>query len=87
MSVTAHTEEWRYLRIACAVVAVLPAPPPHLIDRLLVVAEANRIPPVLVLNKIDLPGASDVAATLTARYGAVGYPVIPVSARRSSGAS
>ena len=25
MTVTAHTEEWRYLRIACAVVALLVA--------------------------------------------------------------
>jgi ribosome biogenesis GTPase len=69
----------------CAVVAVQPTPPMRLIDRLLVVAEANRIPPVLVLNKIDLPGARDVAASLTARYGEIGYRVIPVSAKEGAG--
>jgi ribosome biogenesis GTPase len=69
----------------CAVVAVQPPPPLRLIDRLLVVAESNQIPPVLVLNKIDLPGAADVASRLEASYGGVGYPVIPVSAKQGVG--
>src|SRR5262245_52473062 len=33
-----------------------PDPVPQLVDRLLVVAEANQITPVVVLNKIDLDG-------------------------------
>jgi ribosome biogenesis GTPase len=35
-----------------------PEPVLQLIDRLLVVAEANRIPPVVVVNKIDLCAAA-----------------------------
>ena len=69
----------------CAVVAVQPPPPPRLIDRLLVVAEANRIPALLVLNKTDAPGAAEVANVLAARYGRVGYPVHAVSARTGAG--
>lgn len=69
----------------CAVVAVDPALPVGLIDRLLVAAESNRIPPVLVLNKIDLPGGPELAATLSARYLRVGYPVLEVSVRANVG--
>ena len=68
-----------------AVVAAQPPPPPRLIDRLLVVAESNRIRPVLVLNKIDLPDAAAEAARLSARYTSVGYTVISVSAKQSGG--
>ena len=69
----------------CAVVAVRPPPPPRLLDRLLVVAEANRIPAVVVLNKIDLPGGREVAAVFAVRYGGVGYPVFQVSASTGAG--
>ena len=69
----------------CAVVSVQPSPDPKLIDRLLIVAESNRIPPVLVLNKVDLPGGDDVAAMLGARYTTIGYRVIPASARQGVG--
>ncbi len=69
----------------CAVVAVDPALPAGLIDRLLVVAEASRIPPVLVLNKIDLSGGPELAAILSARYLRIGYPVLEVSARANLG--
>ena len=68
-----------------AVVAVEPRPRAQLVDRLLVVAEANAIPSVLVLNKMDLPGAAEVAPFLTARYRALGYPVLAVSARAQLG--
>ncbi len=69
----------------CTVVAVDPALPAGLIDRLLVVAEASRIPPVLVLNKIDLSGGPELAAILSARYLRIGYPVLEVSARANLG--
>ena len=67
------------------VVAVEPAPHAQLLDRLFVVAEASGIPPVLVINKVDLPGGSAVVEPLAARYAAVGYPVLPVSARTGAG--
>lgn len=58
-----------------------PAPIPQLIDRLLVVAEANSIPAAVVVNKIEL----DPGTALIARCRASGYPVYPTSARTGEG--
>jgi len=48
---------------------------PQLIDRLLVIAEANHLSPVVVVNKTDLAQAED----LVGRYRAAGYAVFPTS--------
>jgi ribosome biogenesis GTPase len=58
-----------------------PAPIPQLIDRLLVVAEANSIPAAIVVNKIDLDPGHD----LIARCRASGYVVYPTSTRTGEG--
>lgn len=58
-----------------------PDPVPSIIDRLLVLAEANDVMPALVMNKIDL----DPAAGLVQRYRSAGYDVFPVSAKRGEG--
>jgi ribosome biogenesis GTPase / thiamine phosphate phosphatase len=58
-----------------------PAPIPQLIDRLLVVAEANSIPAAVVVNKVDL----DPGAELIQRCRAAGYTVFPTSARSGQG--
>jgi len=58
-----------------------PAPVPQLIDRLLVVAEANEIPAAVVINKIDL----DPGTWLEARCRQAGYPVYRTSARTGEG--
>jgi ribosome biogenesis GTPase / thiamine phosphate phosphatase len=58
-----------------------PTPIPQLIDRLLVVAEANSIPAAVVVNKIDLDPGQD----LIARSRASGYQVYPTSARTGEG--
>jgi ribosome biogenesis GTPase len=58
-----------------------PAPIPQLIDRLLVLAEANEIPAALVVNKTDL----DPGRELVERYRAVGYRVYPTSVRGGEG--
>jgi ribosome biogenesis GTPase len=58
-----------------------PAPVPQLIDRLLVLAEANDLPAVVVLNKIDL----DPGDALAERMRHAGYPVFLTSARTGSG--
>ncbi len=58
-----------------------PDPVPQLIDRLLVVAEANQIPAAVILNKIDL----DPGTALRDRLTRAGYEVIPVSVKRSEG--
>ena len=67
------------------VMAIEPTPRAELIDRFLVVAEANSIPPVIVLNKMDLPDAVETALSLSARYEAAGYVVLRVSAKADIG--
>ena len=55
---------------------------PELMDRFLVVAEANDIPAVLVINKCDLEPTGD---NLAAPYSAAGYQVLRTSAQRGEG--
>lgn len=68
-------------RIFVVTAAREPAPIPSVIDRLLVLAEANDVTPALIVNKIDL----DPGADLIARYRAAGYEVFPVSTKRGDG--
>jgi ribosome biogenesis GTPase len=58
-----------------------PAPIPQLIDRLLVVAEANNLSAVVVLNKIDL----DPGTALAARMTQAGYPVFLTACKSGIG--
>lgn len=58
-----------------------PDPIPQLIDRLLVVAEANHIPAAVVLNKIDL----DSGEALAARFRKAGYEVFRATAKGGEG--
>jgi ribosome biogenesis GTPase len=58
-----------------------PAPLPQLIDRLLVVAEANAIPAAVVVNKIDL----DPGVGLGERFRSAGYDVFRASATTGEG--
>jgi len=58
-----------------------PAPIPQLIDRLLVVAEANEIAAAVVVNKVDL----DPGTALSARLRRAGYEVYPTSVRSGEG--
>jgi ribosome biogenesis GTPase len=58
-----------------------PAPVPSVIDRLLVLAEANDVTPAVVVNKIDLDPGTD----LIARYRAAGYDVFPVATKQGLG--
>jgi ribosome biogenesis GTPase len=58
-----------------------PAPIPQLIDRLLVVAEANSIPAAVVVNKVEL----DPGVELIERCRASGYTVFPTSAKTGVG--
>lgn len=58
-----------------------PAPVPQLIDRLLVVAEANEIPAAVVINKVDL----DPGVWLEERCRRAGYPVFRASAKTGEG--
>jgi ribosome biogenesis GTPase len=60
-----------------------PEPNPRLIDRFLVIAEANGLPPAIVLNKVELDaGAYDLLAR---RFGPAGYQVLPTSVKVPTG--
>jgi ribosome biogenesis GTPase len=58
-----------------------PAPIPQLIDRLLIVAEANSIHASVVINKVELDAGRD----LIQRCRAAGYAVYPTSAKTGEG--
>jgi ribosome biogenesis GTPase / thiamine phosphate phosphatase len=58
-----------------------PEPIPQLIDRLLVVAEANEIAAAVVVNKVDL----DRSEALIDRLRRAGYRVYPTSVRTGEG--
>lgn len=60
-----------------------PEPNPRMLDRVLVIAEANRLPAVVVLNKIDLDQGAH--ARLVVRYGPAGYQVLATSVKRPYG--
>ncbi len=68
-------------RVVVVAAARNPDPIPQLIDRLLVLAEANSIPAAVVINKIDL----DPAAALGERLRAAGYPVHRTSTKSREG--
>jgi ribosome biogenesis GTPase / thiamine phosphate phosphatase len=65
------------------VIVIAPEPEPfaNLIDRYLVAAEAVSIPPLLLLNKVDLLNAQsrETIDALLAEYRAIGYPVLHAS--------
>ncbi len=66
------------------VVMVVSGDPPfsaELLDRWLVVTEANACRALILLNKIDLGGAAAAQASL-APYAAQGYRVLPLCAKR-----
>lgn len=60
-----------------------PEPNPRLIDRLLVIAAANGLPAVVVVNKVDLD--RQPVAELTRRLSPAGYQVLPTSAKSGEG--
>lgn len=61
-------------------------PEPHLrmIDRFLVIGEANELPAVICANKVDLVDAAAARSTF-GRYEAIGYRVIYASAETGEG--
>lgn len=72
-------------RLLVVVAAVDPEAQPRLVDRLLAVGESSRIPCLLLINKLDLPGATRAADTLAELYGSIGYEVLETSARSGEG--
>jgi len=60
-----------------------PEPNPRMLDRFLVIAEANGLPAAIVVNKVDLDRTP--VESLLRRYGGAGYQVLPTSARTPEG--
>ncbi len=59
-----------------------PAPRLRMLDRFLVIAEKQKIPAVVVANKIDLVAGPEKIFGL---YAAIGYPVLYTSAKTGEG--
>lgn len=68
-------------RVLVLTAVMNPKPNLNLIDRLLVIAEANDIPAGLVITKTDLKTHAD----LSHRFKLAGYPIWPVSIRTGDG--
>ncbi len=64
---------------------VKPEPHAAMIDRFLVICEANDLKAHLVLNKIDLATSTSMVESLAAPYEAAGYPVHRTSVKRGDG--
>lgn len=71
-------------QVVTVVAAAHPDPNPRMLDRFLTIAEANDVPPLVVINKVEL--ADPVAVDALARdYEAAGYAVHRTSVKRAIG--
>lgn len=66
-------------QVLVVVSALAPVVDRQTVDRFLVLAEVNHIPPVLVFNKMDLDGARAAVDPLVRLYRDVGYSVLLTS--------
>lgn len=60
-----------------------PEPNPRMLDRMLVIAEANGLPAAIVVNKIELD--RDVVERFSRRFGPAGYQVLATSLKVPEG--
>ena len=68
------------------IAAASPAPTWNMLDRFLVIAEANGLAALICINKIDLLDEQDKDLLQTiAEYRQIGYPVLLVSAKTNQG--
>ena len=66
--------------------AANPAPSWNMLDRYLVIAEANQISTVICINKVDLVDCNDPDfQTVLNDYQRIGYPVMLLSAQKRQG--
>lgn len=71
-------------RVVIVFAAAHPEPNRRLLDRFLVIAEANELEPVIVLNKTDLAD-DDVVSSFLGPYQAIGYATLRTSVTRGEG--
>lgn len=78
-------------QVAAVLAIARPEPDFSMLDRLLVLAELNRLAAVIVLNKVDLvsgnglPGSADEPPPEFAPYADAGYAILRTSAKRGDG--
>ena len=65
--------------------AASPEPHPRMLDRFLVIAEANELAARVVINKVELVGGADAARGRWRDYERAGYPLHYTSAKRGEG--
>jgi ribosome biogenesis GTPase len=65
--------------------AASPEPHPRMLDRFLVIAEANDLAARIVINKVELVGGAEAAGERWRDYERAGYPVHYTSAKRNEG--
>ena len=65
--------------------AANPEPHPRMLDRFLVIAEANGLAARIVINKVELVGGAEAARTRWLDYERAGYPVHYTSVKRVEG--
>lgn len=71
-------------QVVVVLAAAQPEPHPRMLDRFLVIAEANHLAARVVINKVDLVG-SGVAAARFEAYARAGYPLHLTSVRADLG--
>lgn len=71
-------------QLVCVFACTQPEPRLRMLDRFLVIAEKQEIPPLIVVNKIDLMNLRDVVEEFKI-YSSLGYPVIYTSTRSGKG--
>ena len=67
------------------IAAARPEPHPRMLDRFLVIAEANELAARVVINKVELVGGPGAARDRWLDYERAGYPVHYTSAKRGEG--
>lgn len=72
------------LDVLAIVVAIEPREPPGYVDRGFVIARAAGIEPTVIVNKLDLPGARELAERIEEIYGE-SAPILRVSAETGEG--
>lgn len=71
-------------QVAIIIAAARPAPKLRMLDRMLVLAEANDIPIFIIVNKVDLTDVDAARATFT-DYAAAGYELMFTSVKEGTG--
>ena len=71
-------------QVVIVLAAARPAPNARVLDRLLVLAESNEIPALIVVNKVELRAADEIDALL-APYVTAGYEILRTSAADGTG--